>query len=151
MLDLTQPFHAYVDGRLRAEPIIWLTTASRDGRPHIVPMWFLWDGRAVVLFSLPNTRKLRHIASNPSVSLALEAADQGYDIVIIEGRASLIEDPLITGQMPSFVAKYAGVPRRWQPPEWAEKFSETIRIIPAKLTAWKTNPSDTPQYISVLF
>jgi PPOX class probable F420-dependent enzyme len=151
MLDLTLPFHAYIDRRLRTEPIIWLTTATRDGRTHIMPMWFLWDGRAVVLFSLPNTKKLRDIASNPSVSLALEAADQGYDIVIIEGRASLLDDPLITGQMPCFVGKYAGIPRRWEPREWAEKFSKTIRVKPTKLNAWRTNPSSTPQYISLRF
>jgi PPOX class probable F420-dependent enzyme len=151
MLDLTQPFHAYVDRRLRAEPIIWLTTATLDGRTHIVPMWFLWDGQAVVLFSLPNTKKLRHIASNPLVSLALEASDQGYDIVIIEGRASLIDDPLVTGKMPSFITKYAGVPRRWEPQEWAEKFSKTVQVMPTKLKAWRTNPANTPQYISVAF
>jgi PPOX class probable F420-dependent enzyme len=151
ILDLTQPFHGYIDRRLRAEPIIWLTTASLDGRTHIVPMWFHWDGRIVVLFSLPNTKKLRHIASNPSVSLALEAADHGYDIVIIEGRASLIDDPHITGQMPSFVAKYADVPRRWEPREWAEKFSKTIQVMPTKLKAWRTNPSNIPQYLSIPF
>ena len=59
------------------EPIIWLTTASPSGRPHMVPVWFLWNGRAILLFSLPNTRKLRDIAANPAVVLALEPADQG--------------------------------------------------------------------------
>jgi PPOX class probable F420-dependent enzyme len=151
MLDLAQSFHAHVDHRLRTEPIIWLTTASASGRPHMVPMWFLWDGRSVLLFSLPNTRKLRNIAANSAIVLALEAADQGYDVVIIEGRATFIDDPLISGAMPAFVEKYASVPRRWPPEEWAQKFSCTISVAPIKLTAWKTKPGDPPEFSSIRF
>jgi PPOX class probable F420-dependent enzyme len=151
MLDTTQPFHAQIDRRLRIEPIIWLATSSTAGRPHMVPMWFLWDGRTILVFSLPNTRKLRNITVNSSVVLALEAADQGYDVVIVEGRATFIDDPMINGAMPAFVEKYAGVPRRWPPERWAQKFSQTIRIAPTKLTAWKTKPGDPPEYGVVRF
>jgi hypothetical protein len=83
--------------------------------------------------------------------LALEAADQGYDVVIVEGRATLIDDPLINGAMPAFVEKYARVPRRWPPEEWAQKFSRTIRIVLTKLTAWKTKPGDPLEYVSIRF
>jgi hypothetical protein len=51
-------------------------------------MWFLWDGRSVLLFSLPKTRKVRNIEVNSTVVLALDAADQGYDVVIVDGRPS---------------------------------------------------------------
>jgi PPOX class probable F420-dependent enzyme len=151
MLDTAQPYHAHIDRRLRTEPIIWLVTSSPSARPHMVPMWFLWDGRVVFLFSLPNTKKLRNIAANSSVVLALEAADQGYDVAIVEGRATFIDEPLINGAMPAFVEKYARVPRRWPPEEWAQKFSRTINVVPTKLTAWKTKPGGPPQYVSIRF
>jgi len=149
MLDPEKPYHAHIDRRLRTEPIIWLVTSSPSGRPHIVPMWFLWDGRMVLLFSLSNTRRLRNIAANSSVVLALEAAGQGYDVVIVEGRATFIDDPLINGAMPALVEKYSRVPRRWPPEEWAQKFSRTISVVPTKLTAWKTRPGDPPEYVSI--
>jgi PPOX class probable F420-dependent enzyme len=148
-LDTTQSYDAHIDKRLRTEPIIWLTTSA--GRPRMVPMWFLWDGRMILLFSLPKTRKLRDIIANSAVVLALEAADQGYDVVIIEGRATLIDDPNITGLMPAFVEKYASIPRRWPPQEWARKFSQAIRVAPTKLTAWKTKPGTPPENRSVRF
>ena len=151
MLDKAQPYHAYIGQRLRTEPIVWLTTAAPGGRPHMVPMWFLWDGRVILLFSLPNTRKLRHIARNGSVVLALEAADQGYDIVIVEGRATLIDDPNVTGLMPGFVERYRTIPRRWPPDKWAQTFSQPIRVTPTKITAWKTNPNDPPQYALIRY
>jgi PPOX class probable F420-dependent enzyme len=151
MLHTSRPYDAHIDQRLRTEPIIWLATASASGAPHMVPMWFLWDGSVVLLFSLPNTRKLRDIAANPAVVLALEPADQGYDVVIVEGKATLLDDPIITGLMPEFVTKYADVPRRWPPAEWAEKFTQAIRVVPTKLRAWKTRPNVAPEYRSMRF
>lgn len=151
MLDTARPYDAHIDERLRTEPIIWLTTSSSAGRPHMVPMWFLWDGKTVLLFSLPNTRKLRDIAANSAVVLALEAADQGYDVVIVEGKAELLDDPTISGLMPAFVDKYRAIPRRWPPEEWAKMFTQAIRVSPTKLRAWNTKPGTSPQYISTRF
>jgi PPOX class probable F420-dependent enzyme len=151
MLDTTKPYDAHIDHRLRTEPIIWLTTASPSGHPHMVPMWFLWDGRSILMFSLPRTRKLRDLGVNSSVVLALEAADQGYDVVIVEGKAMLFDDPTVTGLMPAFVQKYATIARRWPPEEWAKKFTQAIRVAPMKLTAWKTRPGDPPQDRSLRF
>ncbi len=151
MLNLAQPYDAHIENRLRTEPIIWFGTSSRNGQPHLVPMWFLWDGTAITLFSLPNTRKLRDLTDNSSVVLALEAADQGYDVVILEGRATLFSDPSVTGLMPPFVAKYANIPRRWPPEEWAKMFTQSIRVIPTKLTCWITKPGSSPQRRSLKF
>jgi PPOX class probable F420-dependent enzyme len=145
MLDVARPYDAHIDHRLRTEPIIWFGTSSLPGHPHLVPMWFLWDGDRILLFSLPNTRKLSDLAANSAVVLALEAADQGYDIVILEGRATLLNDPEVTPLMPSFVAKYANIPRRWSAEEWAQKFSKTIQVIPTKLTGWITKPGFPPE------
>jgi PPOX class probable F420-dependent enzyme len=151
MLDLTRPYDAHIDRRLRTEPIIWFGTANSHGRPHLVPMWFLWERPVLFLFSLPNTRKLRDLAVNASVVLALEAADQGYDIVILEGRATLMKDPKVTAMMPSFLAKYDEIPRRWPPEEWAKKFSQAIRVTPTKLMAWITKPGAPEEHRTLDF
>jgi hypothetical protein len=41
ILNAENPAHAAA-GRLRAEPIIWLTTVTRSGQPQSTPVWFLW-------------------------------------------------------------------------------------------------------------
>jgi PPOX class probable F420-dependent enzyme len=151
MLDVSRPYEAHIDQRLRTEPIIWLTTSSPAGRPNMAPMWFFWDGRSILLFSLPDTRKLRDIGANSGVVLALDAADQGYDVVIVEGKARLLRDPTITGLLPAFVEKYAAIPRRWPPEEWTEKFTEAIEVAPTRLRAWKTRPGIPPKYALVRF
>lgn len=151
MLDLAKAHHAHIDRRLRTEPIIWLGSVRPDGRPHLVPVWFLWDDLKVLVFSLPNTQKVINIRNNPNVSLALEAAEQGYDVVRFEGRATLVADPKISGTMPAFVEKYANVLRRWPAKEWAGKFSQAIAITPTRLMSWRTNPSLPPMHTTIRF
>src|SRR5438552_14391192 len=90
LLDMTKPKDAHIDGRLRSEPIIWLSSVRPDGRPHLVPVWFLWDGAAILIFSKPAAQKVRNLRHSPQVMLALDSADEGEDVVLLEGRAELL-------------------------------------------------------------
>jgi len=36
-----------IGDRLAQEFVVWLSTTRPDGRPHIVPVWFSWDGEVV--------------------------------------------------------------------------------------------------------
>lgn len=150
-LDLTHRHHAHIDRRLRTDPIIWLGSTRPDGRPHLVPVWFLWDGSTVLVFSLPETQKVRNLRHNPHAILALNADDQGYDIVLLEGQASFVNDPTIRGTMPAFVEKYAGLSRRWAINDWAKKFSVPIRITPTRLIGWITRPEVPAERTSLRF
>lgn len=78
-----------VQERLRTDEIIWLTTVRRDGRPHSVPVWFLWEEETIVIFSKPDNQKIHNLRHNPHIVLALDGAKRG--VVILEGTAQLLE------------------------------------------------------------
>ncbi len=42
----------HIEERLRSNEMVWLTTVRPDGRPHSVPVWFLWDGATVLIENL---------------------------------------------------------------------------------------------------
>ncbi len=105
----------------------------------------------MLIFRLPHTQKVRNLRRNPSAVLALNAADQGYDIVVLEGHASFVNDPNVRGTMPAFVEKYAGLPRRWAVDEWAKKFSVPIRITPTRLVGWITRPDASAERTALRF
>jgi PPOX class probable F420-dependent enzyme len=71
----------------------WLTTVRADGQPVTVPVWFLLraDGK-ILLYSKPGTAKLRNLAANPRVSLALDVNDLGRNVVRLEGSARVAEN-----------------------------------------------------------
>src|SRR3954447_21964825 len=106
MLDLNDSKGAHIDQRLRNEPIIWLSSVRPDGRPHLVPVWFLWDGAAILIFSKPAAQKVRNLSYSPQVMLALDTADEGEDVVLLEGRAELLDADAPRSTLPEYAAKY---------------------------------------------
>ena len=51
----------------RDDPVVWLSSVQTNGRPHLVPVWFVWDGHLILAFSKPNARKVDNLRDQPSV------------------------------------------------------------------------------------
>lgn len=134
MPDLTNPKIAHADERLRKETIIWLSTVRPDGRPHLVPVWFLWEGSTVLIFSQPNNQKIRNLRQNPNVMLALESNGDGSDVVTIEGKAELLTPDEVASSHPAYIEKYGedikGI--NMTPETMLAAYSQAIRITPSK-------------------
>ena len=134
-IDTSTEYGARVARRLEEDEIVWLTTVSPNETPQPSPVWFLWDGETIRVFSQPGTPKLRNIARNPRVSLNLNADAFGGDIVIITGDARVVEDGAPATAVPDYVAKYAdGIQRIGMTPEtFAQAYSTPIQITPRSL------------------
>jgi len=130
MLDLSDSRDAHIDRRLHAEPIIWLSTVRPDGRPHLVPVWFLWDGAAILFFSKPAAQKVRNLRHSPQVMLALDTADEGEDVVLLEGRAELLDDDAPRSTLPEYADKYAALMERigMAADRHAAEYNQAIRV-----------------------
>ena len=76
---------ARIDQMLRSETVIWLSSVCADGSPHLVPIWFSWDGETVLIASKPNAKKVGNLRANPSVMLALGEPDDDFDVGMVEG------------------------------------------------------------------
>ena len=81
---------SHVAGRMQSAHNYWIATAGADGRPHVAPIWGLWQDAAFYFSTDPTSRKGRNLAANPSVVIHLESGD---DAVILEGPADRFEDP----------------------------------------------------------
>lgn len=137
-LDLNHPRHVHADARLRDEPILWLGTVRPDGRPHLVPVWFLWDGASIYIYSQPAAQKLRNLAANDRVTLALEAANRGGDIVIIEGTAEVMDVADAPDVIPPYTTKYEQDAAAMDSTvaQMLTAFNRLIRVTPETLRAW---------------
>jgi PPOX class probable F420-dependent enzyme len=80
---------AKVAARLRDELVAWLVTVASDGTPAPTPVWFWWDGETILVYSQPDKPKLRHLATNPRVSLAMRTDEHGDALVVITGEAAV--------------------------------------------------------------
>ena len=130
LLDLSTEFGARADRRLRDELIGWLVTVNPAGAPVPVPVWFLWDGVGdLLIYSRPNTAKLRNIAAGPRVSVHLDGDGTGGDVVVVSGQARISEDPG-ADSVPAYVEKYEQRISRngWTPAAFAADYSVPIRV-----------------------
>lgn len=106
MSELSSEKQAHVEQRLRSDNIIWLGTVRADGRPHLVAVWFLWDGERIVILSQPKTQKIRNLSQNPQVILALDNTREGEDVITIDGHAVLTTVALDDAHRSAYLEKY---------------------------------------------
>jgi PPOX class probable F420-dependent enzyme len=76
---------------LEEEIIAWLVTVTPDGTPVPTPVWFWWDGETLLVYSQAGKPKLRHIAANPRVAVALQLDEVGDLRAVITGEAAVDE------------------------------------------------------------
>src|SRR5690349_7151239 len=136
---------ARLDGMLRTESVVWLSSVAADGTPHLVPIWFSWDGEAVLIASKPHARKVANLRANPSVMLALGEPDDDFDVGMVEGIAELPEEPAAELLPPTHLAKYraqmAAIGLTEE--EFLRTYSQVIRIRPTRYLPWhgRTTPA----------
>ncbi len=134
-LDPTTDFGARVAAHLADDQVVWLTTVRADGRPEPSPVWFLWDGESVLIYSQDNTLKVRNIAARPHVSLNFNATFHGGDVVVISGHAEIAPDAPRCHDVPAYVTKYAdGIESlKVTPQGFGDDYRVAIRVTPTHL------------------
>lgn len=129
---------ARIDRMLRAAPVVWLSSVRPDGSPHLVPVWFSWDGEAILVASKPSAQKVRNLRANPTVMLALGEPEDDFDVGMLEGRAELL-DPSAAAALPeAHLAKYRDQMAAigLDGDEFVATYSQVIRIVPTRFLPW---------------
>jgi len=139
LIDTSTSLGRRAEQRLRDEMVVWLTTISTDGRPIPVPVWFLWDGDSVLIYSRANQPKQRYIDANPNVSLNFDsdggADGVGGDIVRFDGTARVDLDSSPAIEVDAYVEKYRQPIQKlgMTPETFSETYPVPIRVTPSKL------------------
>jgi len=84
-----------IDAFLEKPLIARMATADRYARPHVVPVWYAWDGTTIWISSFASTRKVAELRQNPYLSISIDVAEQNgaTRAVILEGKSELITEP----------------------------------------------------------
>jgi PPOX class probable F420-dependent enzyme len=128
---------ARLDRFLSDEPVVWLSTVRPDGAPHIVPIWFTWDGTSLLVFSKPSAQKVRNLRVNPVAMLALGEPEDDFDVALAEARVELLDEPAT--ELPwAHLAKYGSrmAALGLSPDQFVTIYSQLIRITPTRTVPW---------------
>jgi PPOX class probable F420-dependent enzyme len=69
---------AEVDAFLAAEHTCRVATTGADGRPHVAPLWFVWDGGALWLNSTVHSQRWTDLTRDPRIAVVVDAGER-YD------------------------------------------------------------------------
>jgi PPOX class probable F420-dependent enzyme len=122
--------------RLETELVAWMTTINPDGQPQSSPIWFLWEGDEILMFSWSRAPRNGNVADRPLVAFNLEAGVDGEEVVTAECEARLVPDEPPASANPTYLAKYKGMFDKygWTPDWYANRYSIPIRLRP---TRWR--------------
>ena len=123
-----------IEAALRDDPVVWLSSVQSDGRPHLVPVWFHWDGERIVAFSKPHARKVDNLRDQPCVMLAVGTPGLDFDVELIEATAELPAQPADELMPEGFAPKYRELLHRagLTVQRFAEVYSQPIVLRPTR-------------------
>ena len=114
-----------------------LAYAGRDGRPLVVPVWFVVEDGTLVFNTGKDSAKGRSLARDPRTAICVDLEGQPYGFVQVQGVAELSEDPgELLRTATAIAARYMGQDR-------ATEFGErngipgelVVRLRPTKVIA----------------
>ncbi len=79
----------WAHARIAGSHDYWLATVRPDGRPHLMPVWGVWDGQALWFSSANGSRKATNLRARPRCSVS---TDNPYEPVVLEGNALPVTD-----------------------------------------------------------
>jgi len=110
-----------------------------DGSPRVVPIWFHWNGREIVMATPPKAPKLKALAQNPQVSLTIDENTFPNKVLLLRGRARL-------ESVEGIVPEYAAAADRYFGAEQAQAWLGQLRSMIASMVRITV----TPEWVGVL-
>jgi hypothetical protein len=105
-----------------------------DGTPRVVPIWFHWNGEAVVMASPPDAPKLDALRAHPDVALSIDTADWPYKSLMLRGRAEI---ETVAGVAP----EYAAAARRYFGDEQGDAWVAQVSQMGSQMTRIAVRPT----------
>ena len=111
--------------RLTQDVDAWVSTASLDGTPYLMPLSFLWTEGTLLLSTSRTNPTARNLLSNPALQLTL---GEFRDVIHVTGTAEVTEVTDAEGE--AFATKAGFDPRPL--PNYP-----FFRVTPTKIQAWR--------------
>ena len=116
-----------------------LAYIATDGTPRVIPIWFHWNGREIVMATPPKAPKLKALARNPKISLTIDDNTFPHKVLLIRGTARL--EPL-----EGIVPEYATAAERYFGAEQGQAWVKNLRTMISSMV----RITITPEWVGLL-
>jgi len=115
--------------RLGSNTTLWLATASDSRGPHLVPLFYRWDGFRLTTATFEGSRTLKNVRIQPKVRAAIGTA---ADVLMIDATATIanVADIADIGEIARRYAQASG-----NDPQLAPGFVY-VQLAPVRIQLW---------------
>ncbi len=78
---------SWAEDRLTSSHDYWVATTRPDGRPHVMPVWAVWDAGYLWFSSSLGSRKARNLDADPRLTMT---TDNPLEPVVVDGTAARV-------------------------------------------------------------
>jgi PPOX class probable F420-dependent enzyme len=135
------------DEELRAflaeQMIVSCATNGPNGRPHLVPLWYVADGGELRGWTYAKSQKAKNLERDPRATLQVESGVQYHELrgVMLECDVEVEHDPVRVAEYGiELFTRYAGGAEL--PPEVREQVEKQapkrvgLRFVPTRIVSW---------------
>jgi general stress protein 26 len=105
-----------------------------DGTPRVIPIWFHWDGEALVFGTPIKSPKMHIIPNKSAVAVTIDSSTWPYKVLSIRGTA---EVTIVNG----VVAEYAAAARRYFGDEQGEAWAGNVGQMMSQMARIAVRPT----------
>ena len=140
---ITTTQQARINDFLQAPLLARLATCNPNTlQPHVVPVWYEWDGTSLWINAFSSTRKVREVQKNHKISVVIDTDARGELAkgVLFEGQAEIItQGEAVVRQATSIYTRYLGEDGvlDTEPQSWIhDPESLIIKLTPKRVYTW---------------
>lgn len=128
---------------LDEERVLTCATVGATGRPHLMPLWYVRDGLALVGWTYGASQKVRNLEREPRATVQVEAGRDRYSELrgaMLECDVAIVRDPdRILADGLRLMQRYGGADAS---PEARERVAKqarkrvVLRFTPTRVVSW---------------
>jgi PPOX class probable F420-dependent enzyme len=124
---------------LDEERVVTCATIGPNGRPHLMPLWYVVDDGVITAWTFAKSQKARNLERQPQATLQVEAGDTYHEL-----RGAMLEcDVEIIRDLPAVLRIGTAVMMRYAPGATAEDVRPNVERQAPKRVAYRFHPTRT--------
>lgn len=119
--------------------LVFISTLSKDGSPHITPVWADMEGEFVLINTFDGSTKVKNARRDPRVALSIVDANNSYNMVSMSGKVVDITPQGAEAHLHKLAKKYLGIGKYYYRKPTHQRV--IIKIKPEKVMGISIHPA----------
>ena len=78
-----------IERLFKARNLAFVSTLSKDGSPHLTPVWADFDGEYILINTFETSTKNKNVTRDPRIAISIVEQNNPYNMVSIKGKVIL--------------------------------------------------------------